>query len=123
MPTYFIVSWSPGLAAGPLPTTMSLTTSCAGGSPFGFGIRGFLSRLLEIGPTAAAAPDDGADSVVVVAGGASVVVCVAVSEEEDADVEDDESSEPHPAARSASAARVAARAVRGGMSLPVKQSR
>src|SRR2546423_1969146 len=41
-PTYCIESWSPFLAALPLPTTMSLTTSFFGGDPVGFGIAGFV---------------------------------------------------------------------------------
>src|SRR5919198_944336 len=40
-PTYCIVSRSPGLAARPLPLTMSLTTSRLGASPCGVTIAGF----------------------------------------------------------------------------------
>src|SRR3954451_17075775 len=43
-PTYFMVSWSPGFAAAPVPWTMSPTTRLHGGGVSGTSICGFFVR-------------------------------------------------------------------------------
>src|SRR3954465_10618780 len=47
-PTYFIVSWSPAFAAGPEPTTMSVTSSLQGIGPSGTSTTGFFDRSVVV---------------------------------------------------------------------------
>ena len=56
LPTYWTETLSPGSAALPLPLTMSVFCSSAGGSPSGCAISGFVSRSLPILSTATVPP-------------------------------------------------------------------
>src|SRR3954468_10993776 len=87
-PTYCMLTWSPALAFLPLPLTMSLTWSSAGGWPDGFGIVGFLETSFET------APEDGA----------SVGVAVGVAVAAGADDASFSLSLPHAATPTASSA-------------------
>src|SRR3954467_8945717 len=106
---------SPALAAGPFPTTRSLTTSCDGGSPVGLATFGLCLRSVALltaialpGKVLAASLPLAASVDVLGASVDDVWVVSALELSDDEDEEDDESSLPQPAATRARLASPAA---------------